>query len=225
MSTPEPSLAIHNIALHRGELWLQYELFNQSGQTIWVFNLISDKYKLLSPPPRETVSPELAQTCHAGDGEVHFLQGIVPQPADPGVDYYGPIRPFCSQVRAHARYRVTFRSPLPLLEFSVYHDPVRKGDEVSPVQVTRARLSLDYVLDKEKFFANEVERFPGAFQVNGDPIRRVAATADLPEPQQLLARRGFPTFPVDGGPPKPPWGDGPPPGADTPPWDGPPPGM
>lgn len=194
-----PEITITNISEQKRELWVEYELVNGTGQPLFLINQLSDKHKLSRKKIREKVSPFIAQTGLADPDTVHFLHGIAPMPAEPGVAYYGPIRPLALPVADGARLRITFRSPLPILEWSTYRAPVREGEQLVTERVTRARLSVDFLLDEHKFFADEHDEVPGAFVVNGNPIQRLRVEAALPRPCELLHTPGFPQFDEESG--------------------------
>ncbi len=186
MSATEPALTIIAASVQGGELRVEHELVNRTGQRIYVFNLITDKYGQLDPPPRAEVSPECCQVSYAGDATVELLHGITEMPADEGMDYYAPLRPLCSRIEAGARYRATIRCLLPLAEYSVYDAPVRDDPEMERRMIDTVRLSVDYFLEADRDWGAARDDLPGAHEAAGSDERRITVEARLSEPVPMV---------------------------------------
>lgn len=176
--------------LKDGELRLPYTVSNHSGEPVFLLNLYEDREKLLRPPPRTEWSAELAPTCYlAAEQVVVVWAGALPRPARPGFSYFASYTPLASRLGPGEVFRAVLRFELPVIEWNPYAPPSSDAKIVEPTKVSKVRVIVDVLREKDARVKDPVKKSPGAFQAVGSPVERLTVETTLDTPVMLLRRK------------------------------------
>lgn len=174
------------------ELWINYRVVNRSAQVLYLFNV-------LSHPDRQRCeySTGIAYVNACPPASVLFLQGWAPLPKDRYL--LAPTNPGATRVRSNQVAECTLRFPLPLREWHCYAPVPDDRTPTQTVEIERATLLIDSLLDADKFEDPMVySDLPDVLWVDGDPVQRLRADFKLPCPCPVQLRLDeFARFPPE----------------------------
>ncbi len=113
------------------------------------------------------------------DTELTLLLGTCDPPE--GVQVPVRVQPLAVLIPAGQTYAGEVRLPVPVPEWDAYHPPGDPAQAGRPVGVYLLHLVVEYVLERETYFRQEVPG-GGLWDAGGSPVRRVSAAfvPDLP---------------------------------------------
>lgn len=160
----------------RGELRVPYVITNPTDAAAYVYNLVPDRFGLLTGKPDPVPAAHLAQTCHDRDGIVLFVLGQVRRPPSPKA-YVSEPKPFASRIEPGRGFQATIRAPLPLVEWSEVWTPVRESPDLVDTPITLVQIVLEYAFEPD--LVNVREDAKGAFAISERMRHRAIADQDV----------------------------------------------
>jgi hypothetical protein len=150
------NLVVQETMVKRGEFRLTYELTNGTSSTIFLYNILPDRFALRGRRESQFPRTDLGQTSWLAPNTAVILLGPAPRPYEEGVHYFGFYRPLLSKIKAGKSFRGTIKARLPLVEWSDTCGPSER-ENLPRVDIKRLRLVAIYVREEN---AEEIERHP-----------------------------------------------------------------
>jgi hypothetical protein len=170
----------------RTELRVSYELSNDSGEAVYVYNRLPD-----GRPARQATDRRSLQRARVGleapDTAV-LMVGHQPRRASeadsevqPG--YYAPALPMATQVEPAGRFRAKLRAQVPLTEEPSIPRP---GHQPRRVAVERLRVIVEYTYARDVHFAHRQRYHGNCWDVSSARYQTVEAYRDVAAQRLML---------------------------------------
>lgn len=160
----------------RGELRVPYVITNPGDAAAYVYNLVPDRFGVLTGSPDPLPSAHLAQTCYDRDGIVLFVLGQVRRPPSPKA-YISEPKPFASRIEPGRGLQATIRAPLPLVEWSEVWTPDRESPALVDTPIALVQIVLEYALEPDLIHVREDAK--GVFAISERMRHRAIADQDI----------------------------------------------